>query len=60
MSEVVRTCFECGRAMELRMERPDPHELAVRMWLCAGCGHTEEPGMDVEAHEEDRPRLPGL
>ena len=34
MSDVVRKCYECGEAMELVLERPDPHEPAVRLWVC--------------------------
>ena len=46
--------------MELVLERPDPHEPAVRLWVCNNCGNHEEPGLDIEAHNEGRPRLPGL
>ena len=60
MSDVVRKCYECGAQMKLVLERPDPHEPAVRLWVCNNCGNHEEPGLDIEAHNEGRPRLPGL
>ena len=45
--------------MELVLERPDPHEPAVRLLVCEGCGHSEDVPADIE-DDEDRPRLPGL
>ncbi len=46
--------------MALRLVRPDPHDLAERKLVCDGCGYSEAPPIDIEAHSEDRPRLPGF
>ena len=46
--------------MALRLVRPDPHNLAKRKLVCDGCGYSEAPPIDIEAHSEDRPRLPGF
>ena len=46
--------------MTLRQLRPDPHEPPVARMVCGGCPYEEDPPMDIQAHAEDRPRLPGL
>ena len=53
-------CPECKGRLELRHERPDPHEPPVPRMVCDGCDYTEEPPVDIEADSEDRPRLPGF
>ena len=39
--------------------RPDPHEPPVYMLICP-CGHSEPAPADIEADQEDRPRMPGF
>ena len=54
-----RTCPECDGSMTAALLRPDPHEPPVYMLICP-CGHSEPAPADIEADQEDRPRMPGF
>ena len=54
------TCFECGEKMSLQWLRANPHETPERYLVCEGCGHREAVPADILAHNEERPRMPGL
>ena len=56
---MTRTCPECDGTMTVELIRPDPHEPPVYMLICP-CGHSEPAPADIEADQEDRPRMPGF
>jgi len=56
---IYRSCPECDGAMTAELLRPDPHEPPVYMLICP-CGHSEPAPADIEADQEDRPRMPGF
>ena len=58
-SAIRRTCPKCGGEMSVELLRPDPHEPPVYMLICP-CGHSEPAPADIEADQEDRPRMPGF
>ena len=54
-----RTCPECGGDMTAELLRPDPHDTPVWFLVCP-CGHSEAAPADIEADQEDSPRMPGF
>ena len=59
LSDIRRTCPECGGEMSVELLHPDPHDQPVLFLVCH-CGHWEKPAADIEADLENRPRMPGF
>ena len=56
---MTRSCPECDGALTAALLRRDPHEPPIYMLICP-CGHSEPAPADIEADQENRPRMPGF
>ena len=59
LSDIRRTCPECGGEMSVELLRPDPHDKPVLFLVCP-CGYWEAAPADIEASSANHPRMPGF